>query len=72
MFKPTSEVRKRFILEIGFSEEDANGMNKLIETMRNDDGVIKVIYGLFNQFELLLKEFTAKEKLEIVLSKTEK
>ena len=61
--KPTPEVRKKFILEIGFSEEDANGMNKLIETMRNDDGVIKVIYGLFNQFELLLKEFAAKEKL---------
>ena len=59
--KPTPEVRKKFILEIGFSEEDANGMNKLIETMRNDDGVIKVIYELFNQFELLLKEFTAKK-----------
>ena len=63
MFKPTSEVRKRSILESGFSEEDANGMNKLIETMRNDDGVIKVIYGLLKKFKLLLKECAAKKKL---------
>lgn len=61
--KPTPEVRKKFILEIGFSEEDANEMNKLIEAMRSDDGVIKIIYGLFDQFELLLKEFATKEKL---------
>lgn len=57
--KPTSEGRKKFILEIGFSEEDANEMNKLIETMKNDDELIKIIYGLFDQFDLLLKEFAA-------------
>ena len=63
--KPTPQIRKKFIEEIGFRSEDADEMNKLIEAIRNNEQIRKIIYGLFDNFELLLKVFAAKEKLKV-------
>lgn len=58
--KPNPEIRKKFITKIGFKEEDANEMNNFVDRMKNNEKVKQIIYGLYDQFELLLKEFAAK------------
>jgi hypothetical protein len=58
--KPNSETRKKFITKIGFSEEDANKMNNLVDIMKNNKRVKDVIYSLYDQFDLLLEKFVNK------------
>lgn len=59
--KPNPEIKKKFITRIGFGEEDANEMNNFVDSTRNNERIQQIIYGLFDQFELLLKEFAAKD-----------
>lgn len=60
--QPNQNTVTDFILNVNFTREIANEINKNISTMRTDKKIIKIIENLYNNFDLLI----IKDKVKII------
>jgi len=55
--KPDNNSREKFIMSVGFSKDYADNINYLVDEIRLNKKINKIMVKLYNNFENILKEY---------------